>query len=526
MNAFRVITVAAFVGSACRLVAQADTAAQGDRVEVLNADRWDFNKDVATGAQRLSGHVRFRQGAAVMACDSAWLFDDQRVNAFGHVILGQGDTLRITGDKLFFSGRDHVARMEGHVVLSDPGLELTTDALTYDVRARKADYTSGARITDRREGNTLSSMHGSYFTGAHTFVFSGNVRLEHPDRTILADTLQYSSLSGTAYFLGPTHILQGTTTMYCERGSYNTRSGFGRFTQAGRISSGAQELTGDSLHYNRSTGEGTGWGHVAIKDTVNRMVVRGNFGTHRQDRGNSMVTGQAELVMMMGKDSLHLHADTLFARQDSAAHRHLAARRHVRFFKDDMQGVCDTMTYNGADSVIALRGQPFIWSKGNQLSGDTVFIHMHDGRAEKLMVDGAALMVEQVDSSRFNQVAGTTLTGYFHGDEIKQLVAEGNSRTIYFAREKKDGAERITGVNRADCSRITVGLDSGKVNTVSFITQPDGTMYPVDKAPPEALQFENFLWNAAERPLDKGDIFREPTDDARVPEQASGAPIR
>ncbi|MBS1546709.1 MAG: hypothetical protein JST38_19610 [Bacteroidetes bacterium] len=525
MNAFRVLTLAAFVGRGCQLVAQA-TGAPGDRVEVLNADRWDFNKDVATGAQRLSGHVRFGQGGAVMACDSAWLFDDQRVNAFGHVNLRQGDTLQITGDKLQFSGKDHLARMEGNVVLSDPGMELTTEALTYDVRARRADYNSGAHITDRREGNTLSSMHGTYFAGNHAFVFSGNVRLEHPDRTILADTLQYSSSSGTAFFLGPTHILQGATTMYCEQGSYDTRTGFGRFTKAGRITSGAQELTGDSLHYNRSTGEGTGWGHVTVKDTVNRTVVHGNYGTHRQAQGNSMVTGRAELIMLAGADSLYLHGDTLFAQQDSSGHKHILARRNVRFFKPDLQGVCDTMTYNGRDSLITLRGQPFIWSKGNQLSGDTVFIRMHNGHAQKLTVDGAALMVEQADSSHFNQVAGTTLTGYFHGDQIRQIVAEGNSRTIYFAREKKDSTERITGVNRADCSRITVGLDSGKVSTVSFITQPDGTMYPLDKAPPEALLFENFLWNAAARPVDRGDIFRETSDEKLRPGQASGTPIR
>ncbi len=495
---------------ACQVLAvEAQTVkAPDDQVEVLNADRWDFNKSVATGAQRLAGHVRFRQAGAIMACDSAWLYDDQRVNAFGNVDLRQGDTLHITGDRLQFSGKDHMARIQGNVVLTDPGMELVTEELSYDVRAQRAEYTTGARITDRRGNNVLTSVRGAYLAASHRFMFSNHVRLEHPNRIITADTLHYSTASGMALFMGPTHIVQSSTRMYCERGSYDTRSDQGRFTKAGRITDGAQALTGDSLHYSRATGEGTGWGHVAITDTLNQLLVLGNFGRHSQATGRSMVTERAELVMRVGKDSLHLHADTLFATTDTIGRKHIKAHRNVRFFKNDLQGVCDTMVYNGADSIIALRGQPFVWSKAHQLSGDTVFIKLRNAHADMLLVNGSALMISKVDTTHFDQVAGTTLTGFFRNDEVHRIVAEGNSRTIYFAREKKDSTEHITGVDRADCSRITVELDSGKVNTVSFITQPDGVMYPLEKAPPEALRFEGFFWNEAERPLDKEDIFR------------------
>ena len=180
--------------------------------------------------------------------------------------------------------------------------------------------------------------------------------------------------------------------MYCERGSYDTRTGKGRFTKAGRIANEGQELTGDSLHYDRATGEGAGWGHVTITDTVNNLLVRGELGKHRQQEGRAMVTGRAERVMLMGKDSLFLHADTLFGREDSLGKRTIDAHRNVRFFKSDLQGVCDTMTYTGADSLITLRGKPFIWSKTDQISGDTVRIQLSNGHAETLFVNGAAFM--------------------------------------------------------------------------------------------------------------------------------------
>lgn len=492
--------------------AQTPQPAATDHVEILNADRWVFDKNVATGAQRLIGHVRFRQGAALMACDSAWLYDDERVNAFGNVRLDQGDTLRITGDRLRYAGRDHLAHMEGNVHLQDPATELHTDALSYDLAAQRAEYASGARITNAREGSTLASMRGTYYAAQHVFIFSKEVRIEQMDRTITGDSLRYDTRSGVAFFLGPTWITQGNTRMYGERGSFNTRTGTGRFTRAARITDQGQVLTGDSLHYDRNTGEGSGWGNVTITDTVNQVAVSGQLGRHWQQQGRSMVTGSAELRLMMGKDTLFLHADTLFGTQNPAGTRRIMARRHVRFFKPDLQGVCDTMTYSGADSLISLYGAPFLWSKVDQISGDSVRIKLRDGKAHLLQVDGNAFMASRVDSLHFNQVAGTTMTGHFRNEELSTLITEGNSRTAYFAREKKDSTERITGLNRADCSRITVGLDSGQVSNISFITQPEAVLYPLEKAPQEELRLEGFQWNAAARPKDRADIFRRPED--------------
>lgn len=506
----KIIATMAFALGAMGAMAQKDAVPATGRVEILNADQWVFNKEVATGAQRLIGHVRFRQADAVMACDSAWLYDDQRVNAFGNVDLRQGDTLHITGDRLLYSGTRKTARMAGNVKLSDPGMDLVTEELSYDIGARRAEFSNGATITSRRDGNTLTSDKGAYLADRHLFIFNGNVRIEHPERTITADTLHYSTTTGISEFFGPTCIKQGDTRMYCERGSYDTRTGKGWFTKAGRISNEGQELTGDSLHYNNATGEGAGWGHVAITDTVNNMVVHGAFGKHFRAQGRSMVTGRAELVLLMGKDSLFLHADTLFAALDSTGQRSINARRSVRFFKSDLQGICDTMTYNGADSLITLRGTPFIWSKNDQISGDTVRIKLRDGHAETLLVEGDAFMVSQVDSIHFNQVTGLAMTGTFKNDELHKLVAEGNSRTIYFAQEEKDGNEKVTGMNRADCSRITVVLDSGKVSTVSFITQPEATLSPLELTPADAMHLEGFRWNAAARPEDREDIFRLP----------------
>jgi hypothetical protein len=180
----------------------------------------------------------------------------------------------------------------------------------------------------------------------------------------------------------------------------------------------------------------------------------------------------------------------------------------VRFFKSDMQGVCDTLTYMESDSLITMRGVPYLWSGTDQISGRTISITLRDGRAHRLLVERDGLLASSVDSTHFDQVSGLTIRGEFNNEELHRIVAEGNSRTVYFVKEKgADEVERVTGMNRADCSRIDVRLADGKVNTVSFITKPDAVMYPLEKAPPDQTRMKGFVWNEAARPRERIGIF-------------------
>ncbi|MCB0758070.1 MAG: hypothetical protein KDC01_06395, partial [Flavobacteriales bacterium] len=78
MRTLRSLATILLSGCAWAAFAQAQEPKSRDRVEILNADRWEYDKELATGAQRLIGNVRFRQDDALMACDSAYLYEDER----------------------------------------------------------------------------------------------------------------------------------------------------------------------------------------------------------------------------------------------------------------------------------------------------------------------------------------------------------------------------------------------------------------------------------------------------------------
>ena len=477
------------------------------KVRILNADAWTFDDDYAPGTQRLVGNVRLEHAGAIMLCDSAWLKEDQTIDAFGHIDIRQGDTLRVQGDRLAYRGRQRVAELSGNVLLRDPGSELSTGHLVYDLSGKRASYTGGGTIVDLQGGDTLRSGSGTYLSDQRLFIFSKDVRLDHPDRHIRSDTLHYATATREARFLGPTEIVLDSTRILCRRGRYDMRNEVADFMQGARIVRSGQELGGDSLHYERRTGLGEAWGNVSVLDTANDLSVRGDHGRFLELQDSLFITGRAELVMTMADDTLFLHADTLFAMPDSGDARTILARRGVRFYKGDLQGVCDTLRYLQADSLILLEGAPYVWSGSDQISGQRMRITLRDGKAHRLFVQRDAFVVSQVDSLLFDQVAGRELTGFFHEGRIRRILVEGNSRTVYHAVEEKGDERSIIGVNRADCSRIEVTIAADEVHSVAFRDRPDAVMYPLEKAPPEEVRLPGLHWNADARPTDRASIF-------------------
>lgn len=496
-----------FAAALAGTAALAQPADGGGRVEILNADEWSFDR-LANGAQRLRGNVRFKHADAVMRCDSAHLFDDQRVDAFGRVAVDQGDTLHAEADRMRYTGKDRIARLEGDVLLRDRTMELRTPALDYDLRARRAHYTGGGRIVDGRDGSVLTSAMGTYLSDQRRFIFGGNVLLEHPDHRIASDTMHYATGSGIASFFGPSTITQGGTEISTLGGTYDTRNERARFTRRTAVRSAGRLLEGDSLHYDRRSGQGLAWGHVAITDSSGDLRVLGEEGRYNRLDDRTLVTGRAELQLRMGQDTLFVHGDTLFAAPDGAGRR-ITARRGVRFFKADLQGACDTLLYSDADSLIRMHHRPVLWNGTDQITGDTIRIALKDGQAHRLYVLRNAFLLSRVDSSRYDQVTGTVMTGYFDGNALHRLDVEGNARTVYFTREEKEGVEEVFAVNRADCSRIRVRLTEGRISAVVFLDRPDAVLYPIAQAPPEELRMQGAEDRGAERPASREGIFKD-----------------
>jgi hypothetical protein len=146
-----------------------------------------------------------------------------------------------------------------------------------------------------------------------------------------------------------------------------------------------------------------------------------------------------------------------------------------------------------------------IWSEENQLTSDSIAIFTKNRQTERMELYNSAFIAINVDSSRYNQIKGKSLIGYFSDNKLFKITIEGNSETIYFLVDK-DGQ---VGVNRVKSSSIEIYVDKGKIMEIYFHQNPDGKLDPPLLNSPETLKLPGFSWLDKLRPKKVSDIFSD-----------------
>jgi len=478
------------------------------KIKLLRADFSNYDINIAKDAQRLIGNVKFSHKGTIMNCDSAWLYEtDNRVKAFGNIRINRGDSLRLTGDLLEYSGADQIADISGNINMSDRAMLLETDYLIFNIEDNSATYTNGGKITNRENRNVLTSTIGTYYTSHETFHFKDNVILKNPDYTIETDTLHFHEYNGTADFLGPTVIESSENLIYCENGFYDTENDFSRFGDNAYVWFDGQKLEGDSLFYNRKLGTGIAKGNVAIMDTLNNFEIRGESGKHFEESEISYVTGMAEYIQLFDEDSLFLHADTLKAIPDTLSKKIIQCYSGAKFYKKDLQGACDSLIYSESDSAFFMYQDPIIWSEENQITGDFIRLNTKDDELRDMFVDGNSFIISNVDDIHFNQIKGRTMKGFFNKNELVKVDVNGNGQLVYYPTEEKEEGQEIIGVNKALCSDIQIRIKDQELTHVNLQNQTDSKFLPLEMASEKDKILKGFEWKGDQRPLNREGIF-------------------
>jgi lipopolysaccharide export system protein LptA len=526
---------------------QSQTKVAGKRIEIVHAGALKFANDVGNGAQRLIGDVEFKHDNVLMFCDSAYFYKNNSLDAFGHIHIQQGDSLNLFGDSLKYDGNTKKAIITHNVSVLKGDMQLTTDQLNYDVSTSIGYYITPARIVNK--DNTLTSEQGYFFGKSNDLTFKKNVVLTNPQFVINCDTMRYNTSSKYTYFIGPTTIKSKENIIYCEDGWYDTFKDQSRFSKHSYILTKEQKMFGDSLYYDRKKGVGKAVKNVEIIDTIQNLNIKGDFASHFEAKDLSIVTGNALLTQIYNKDTLYLHADTLKAIGTNKANqtnqknnlniskdkkteplnkknivdnsktskydttyqiakevpdnKQLFAYHRVKFFKNDIQGKCDSLIYTMVDSTMKLFGKPTLWSDENQLTADSIQLITGSKSLKSIELKGSAFIVSQEDSVHYNQIRGKNMDGHFNNNKLFLVNVIGNGQTIYYLKEKKE----IKAVNRADCTDLRVYLKENKIDRISFITKPDATLFPVDKIELKELKLKDFSWRAEDKPLSAKDIF-------------------
>ncbi len=472
------------------------------KIYLIRANTLDFDEQVSGEFQVLRGDVRFRQDSSYMYCDSAYFYEKSNsLDAFGNVRMEQGDTLFVYGDVLYYNGDEGLARLRDNVKMINRDVTLTTDSLNYDRFANKGYYFDGGVIADSL--NTLSSVYGEYSPDTKNAVFQYNVELENEQYTLYSDTLRYNTDNGIADILGPSKIVSDSNLIYSDLGWYDTKKDESMLLNRSQLISKGQLLTGDTIFYNRQSGFGEVFGSMFMNDSTRKIILEGNYGFYNEITEYAFVTKEPLAIEYSTIDSLFMHADTLKSVVDND-NRSVEAYYGVRFFRTDMQGVCDSMKFSSADSLLTMYRNPIVWNGNYQVYGDTIFVTMNDSTIEHVLIKDFAFLAQFKQDEYYDQLSGKVMNAWFEDGNLERMTMDGNVEVIVYPEEE---SKSLIGLNNATSSFLKGSFENNAIKDLVMWPDVKGSLTPIPKLSPSILYLGNFKWYEELRPKDRYDIF-------------------
>jgi lipopolysaccharide export system protein LptA len=476
-------------------------------IDIIRAGSLEANEKIVANAQRLIDSVIIGHKNILMWCDSAYNYNGtNRVDAFGRVHIKQDDTLHLYADRVFYDGDISFARAWGNVKLINKSTTIYSDTLDYDLAANISYYDDKGKIVDST--TTITSVIGKYFINDDMLYLIENVVAVSDSFTMNSDTVRYNTETKRIFINGPTTIRDSANTLYAENGWYDSNTGEAELLKKPVISNETQNIAANYIHYSKEKKSGKALGSVKITDFENSSIITGNIAEYNDLLETAMVTDSAIYMNYDESDTLYLHADTLRTMPDTIPDEKIVFGYHkVRFYRTDIQGICDSMVYFTRDSIIQLHKFPVLWSEIHQLSADLIEMKQFHNAPDELHLSRNSFIISKQDSNMYDQIKGKEMIGYIVNQKLNNIKVNGNGQTLYYAREK----EEIVGLNRAESSKISIRFKDGKINAISFLDAPEGELKPLLELTEEDKKLKDFDWKIYLRPLSKYDIFERST---------------
>lgn len=482
---------------------------QEKKTTVIHVDRArEISYSKTEGAQRLVGDVALRHDSTRFYCDTAFLYENSKsMKAIGRVHIIANDSVDIYSDRMNYDGNTRFAEFFDNVRLMDDSTLLVTDYLTYDRNAHKASYPNHAVTT--RGQNKLVSVVGCYYDNINEMSFFDSVVVTSPDYIMNTDTLYYNMNIEKMWFMGPTTIVHEENTLQGRYGYYLENEDLVYLDKRPLFFNKTQTLEADSMYYHRTPKFVKAMSDVKVVDTSYKVVMMGDYAELWRNKGLSFVTDSTHAIYYEEGDSLHIHADTMyfFFKTDYNDEEKMLGYHNVRFYRSDMQGKCDSMAYNMADSTLLMRKKPVLWSEESQMSSDSINILIANHKIDTVWQYSNAFIISRDTIKGYNQIKGTDMISLFDDGTLSNVRVTENAQTIYWLRED-DGSLLGINTSKSKSMNILMKKQGQGVSHIKYYGDIDETLYPEKDISENDRYLAGFKWWDEIRPKSISDIFR------------------
>lgn len=488
----------------------------------------------------VTGNVQFTRDGMVMKCDSAHFFTEtESFDAFGNISMEQGDTLFIYGDELNFDAPAKMAFLYADpgkkVRLINRGVTLETDEFTYDMNIEVGYYTNGGYLHDGQ--NKLTSIEGEYVPSTKDANFYRNVVLQSLGKEdtlyIYSDSLFYNTNTRVARVNSPSEIVNKRGVIYTRDAYYDTECDSAKlYDRSLVVSPEGRTLTADLILYDRRNGLGECWGRTIMTDSARQASLNSHYAFFNQNTDSAYATGQLLIKEYSKGDTLYLHggqlnahrifdtikipavpADTVKGTPEIPATFRVDTFNvadvwpRVRFFRSDMQGVCDSMHVSNADTTLRMYRHPIIWSEERQIFGNLIELHMNDSTIDEARLPDFGFVSQHLSDDYYNQMSGKKMTAKLEDGKLRELYIDGNVELIMYPEENDSTINKMVD---ATSSYLLAKFNGQTTEYVKMWPQTQGKATPLFLMRKSMLFLPKFMLFKSIRPIAPADVMVVP----------------
>lgn len=473
-----------------------------------------------------SQQVQISHNGTLMWCDKALYYGHENfIEAYGNVLLKQGDTISMRSKYIEYSGQTELAFASGHVVLKDPQSTITSETLYFDRLKQQSFYQNQGRVVKDSSG-TITSKIGRYYMKTKKYQFVENVVLVNDETTIYSNYFDFYSDTGYAYLFGPSTIVSEDSKTYCEKGFYDTNNKVGHAVKKAKIYYDNRIIESDSLFFDNKTNFASATNNIIITDTINKSIIKGHYAEVFKEKDSVFITKRALAITIQENDSIYIHADKIMV-TGKPENRIIKAYYNAKIFKSEISGKADSIHSEQKSGITKLiniprlsaidkfsvKRRPILWNFENQITGDTIHLISNNDseKIDSLLVFNNAFTISKdtISKTGFNQIYGLRLVGLFNDEnQLRQVDIKKNAESIFYVRNDK---QELIGIDKAKSGNIAILFDNGEIEAYTRENQVDGHLYPESEYQDKDRLLKGFDWREEERPLSVEDLFNEDT---------------
>ncbi len=488
----------------------------------------------------VSGNVQFTKGAMIMRCDSAHFYPEtESFDAFGNISMRQGDTLFIYADELNYRAPERIAYLYADygrkVRMINRDVTLETDVFTYDLGIEVGYYNTGGVLYDRQ--NRLMSVEGEYMPSSKDANFYIDVHLVSNGKSdtlnIYSDSIFYNTASKIARLNSPSEILNKRGTIFTSDGFYDTKVDTAAlYKRSTVITPEGRRLVADTIYYDRPNGLGRCYGRMVASDSARQAELHADYGFFNQTTDSAYASGHLLIKEYSKGDTLYMHgghlntyrtfdtiriearaADTVKGLPAVAASERVDTSHvanlwpRVRFYRSDMQGVCDSMSVTRADTTLRMFHHPVVWSEQRQIFGNLIELHMNDSTIDMARLPNFGFISQQIVDDFYNQIAGKEITARFTAGELTSLYISGNVELLMYPEENDSTINKML---TAQSSYLSARFNYRTAEYIKMWPETNGRSTPLFMIRKSMLFLPKFKLFKGIRPVSPADVMIVP----------------